>query len=64
MSQRILTKYTRRFVEEQVKAAAEDECPFDAGEELDAAFAAVFERLPDATDRADGLWSHICAAVD
>ena len=32
--------------------------------ELEAAFAAIFEREPDDYDREQGLWSHLCAAVN
>jgi len=32
--------------------------------DLDAAFRAVYGRDPDEQDRAEGLWSHLCAAVD
>lgn len=56
-------KYTKQFVEQMVREAAEDECPFDT-EELEHAFAAIYERPADSQDRAEGLWSHICAAVD
>jgi hypothetical protein len=32
--------------------------------ELEAAFAAIFERAADDEDRELGLWSHLCAAVE
>lgn len=32
--------------------------------ELEAAFSAIFERQADAQDRREGLWSHLCAAVE
>ena len=35
-----------------------------ADDELEAAFAAIFERPADDEDREQGLWSHICAAVE
>lgn len=31
-------------------------------DELEAAFAAIFERPADDEDREQGLWSHLCAA--
>lgn len=31
-------------------------------DDLEAAFAAIYERLPDDQDREDGLWSLLCAA--
>ena len=30
-------------------------------DELEAAFAAIFERTADDQDRTEGLWSHLCA---
>lgn len=33
-------------------------------DQLEAAFAAIFEREADDEDRAQGLWSHLCAAVE
>ena len=35
-----------------------------ADDELEAAFAAIFERAADGEDREQGLWSHLCAAVE
>ena len=32
--------------------------------ELAAAFAALFERMPDDEDVAEGLWSHLCAYIE
>ena len=34
------------------------------GDELEAAFTAIFERPADDQDREEGLWSHLCAAAD
>jgi hypothetical protein len=33
-------------------------------DDLEAAFAAIFERAADDEDREQGLWSHLCAAVE
>lgn len=33
-------------------------------DELESAFAAIFDREPDDEDREQGLWSHLCAAVN
>lgn len=32
--------------------------------DLEQAFAALFERPADDDDRAEGLWSHLCAAIE
>jgi len=32
-------------------------------DDLPEVFTAIFGRAPDAQDRAEGLWSHCCAAV-
>ena len=34
------------------------------GDELEAAFEAIFGRPADDQDREEGLWSHLCAAAD
>ena len=33
-------------------------------DELEEAFAAIFERPADDQDRVESLWSHLCAAVE
>jgi hypothetical protein len=41
----------------------DDNSELDA-EELEQAFRAIFAREPDNEDREQGLWSHLCAAVE
>lgn len=44
-------------------AAHDDDDSLDE-DDLERAFAAMFGRKPDADERAEGLWSHLCAAVE
>lgn len=53
---------TKRQAEQLIRST--DDVEELQPEELEAAFAAIFERPPDDKDREEGLWSHVCAAVD
>jgi hypothetical protein len=52
---------TKSEAEQWVRDHADDD-DLD-GDELFDAFRAIFGREPDAADRAEGLWSHLCAAL-
>jgi hypothetical protein len=52
---------TKREAKAWVRAHSDDDELPD--HELAAAFTAIFGRRPDAQDRREGLWSHLCAAV-
>jgi hypothetical protein len=53
-------KMTKKQAEEWMRAVDEDNIDDD---DLEAAWLAIFKRAPDAQDRREGLWSHLCAAV-
>ena len=46
----------------QYVRAHEDDDEMDAAD-IDAVFAALYDRPPDARDRQEGVWPHCCAAV-
>jgi hypothetical protein len=52
---------TKQQAEQWVRAHNDND-DLDA-DELEAAFAAIFERSADDDDREQGLWSHVCAVV-
>jgi hypothetical protein len=43
--------------------AHEDDDDMDESQ-LEEVFEALYDRAPDAEDKAEGLWSHVCAAVE
>lgn len=51
-------KEARNFV---LRAGEGDDLDAD---DVEAAWFAIFEREPDARDRAEGLWNHLCAACE
>lgn len=53
---------TKQQAEQWVRAHQDDD-ELDE-DELEAAFAALYERPADDEDREQGLWSHCCAAVN
>ncbi len=53
---------TKSQAEKWVRSHSDDDDLDDA--ELEAAFAAIYERAADDEDREQGLWSHLCAAVE
>jgi hypothetical protein len=53
---------TKRQAEAWVRSQHDDD-ELD-NDELEAAFRAIYGRAPDDQDREEGLWSHLCAAVE
>lgn len=53
---------TKKEATAWVKAHEDDDDVDDS--ELEEVFEALYDRAPDAQDREEGLWSHVCAAVD